>query len=90
MLLFEHVRPENPFLGWLADRVSPLTKPLMGPEMNRRTEESVGRSGFKVVAIRRDGIWREIVAYRGQGAAGQPAPVSNRRDSPWRASEQSM
>ena len=65
ILLLEHVRPENPFLGWLSDRISPLTRRLMGPELNRKTEENVIRSGLQVSAIRREGIWREIVASRG-------------------------
>lgn len=64
VLLLEHVRPENPLLGWLADRISPLTRRLMGPEMNRRTEENVITAGLKISAIRREGIWREIAAWR--------------------------
>ena len=65
VLLLEHVRPENRFLGWLSDRVSPLTRRLIGPELNRRTEENVMSAGLQVRAIRRAGIWREIVADRG-------------------------
>lgn len=64
VLLLEHVRPDNPVLGWLADAISPVTKWLIGPELNRRTEENVARSGLRVAAVRRKGIWREIVAHR--------------------------
>lgn len=31
-LALEHVRPHNPLLGWLADRLSPLTRRLIGPD----------------------------------------------------------
>ena len=65
VLLLEHVRPENPLFGWLADRISPLTRRLLGPEMNRRTEQNVMRAGLKISAITREGIWREIAACRG-------------------------
>ena len=50
VLLLEHVRPRNRLGGWLADRLSPLTRRLMGPEINRRTEQNI--------------IWREIEARR--------------------------
>ncbi len=46
--LLEHVRPSNPLLGRVFDWLSPLTRRLMGPEINRRTEanvESAGRHG---------------------------------------------
>ena len=68
VLMLEHVRPENPFLGWLADRISPLTQRLIGPEMNRKTEENVIESGLQVLAVKRQGIWREIEAIQGSRA----------------------
>jgi ubiquinone/menaquinone biosynthesis C-methylase UbiE len=64
VLLYEHVRPVNPVLGWLADRLSPLTRALMGPELNRPTERNVEAAGLRIVEVRRRGIWREIVATR--------------------------
>jgi ubiquinone/menaquinone biosynthesis C-methylase UbiE len=66
VLLLEHVRPEGRVMGWLADVVSPITRRLFGPEMNRRTEENVRRAGLDIVSLRRQGVWREIVARRGQ------------------------
>lgn len=63
-LLLEHVRPENPVMGRLADLISPLVKRLVGPELNRNTEETVARSGLRVLEVRRETIWREIVATR--------------------------
>jgi ubiquinone/menaquinone biosynthesis C-methylase UbiE len=62
VLLMEHVRPENPVLGKLFDLLTPLTRRLMGPEINRRTEENVRAAGMEIVSVRRDGIWREIEA----------------------------
>ena len=61
-LLLEHVRPANPVLGRLFDWLSPLTRRFLGPEINRRTEENVAAAGFDLAQVRRDGIWREIVA----------------------------
>ncbi|NIR41175.1 MAG: SAM-dependent methyltransferase, partial [Actinobacteria bacterium] len=49
-------------LGWLADRVAPLIARVMGPEINRRTEDNVAAAGLHIVEIRRWGIWREIHA----------------------------
>ncbi|HUG40868.1 MAG TPA: class I SAM-dependent methyltransferase [Longimicrobiales bacterium] len=75
--LLEHVRPRNPVLGKLFDWVSPLTRRLLGPEMNRRTESNVRAAGFEIADIRRDGIWREIVARAAplpsEGAVADPA-----------------
>jgi ubiquinone/menaquinone biosynthesis C-methylase UbiE len=62
VLLYEHVRPHGALTGALADLVSPMTRRLMGPEMNRRTEDNIAAAGLHVVEVRRRGIWREIVA----------------------------
>lgn len=64
VLLLEHVRPENPAMGRIADLVSPITRRLIGPELNRRTEETVMRSALRIVGLRREAVWREIVAFR--------------------------
>ncbi len=71
ILLLEHVRPQNPVLGVLADLVSPLTRRLFGPSLNRRTEENARAAGLDLVQVRRDGIWREIVARPGSGDNGR-------------------
>jgi ubiquinone/menaquinone biosynthesis C-methylase UbiE len=62
VLLYEHVRPQNPALGKLTDLVSPLTRRLFGPEFNRPTERNVEAAGLRIVEVRRRGIVREIVA----------------------------
>lgn len=68
--LLEHVRPRNPVLGRLFDWLTPLTRRLMGPEINRRTEANVEAAGLEIVDVRRDGIWREIVARPSAGPVG--------------------
>lgn len=62
ILLLEHVRPRNPVLGKMADALSPVTRRLIGPYVNRRTEENVEAAGLEIVEVRRAGVWREIVA----------------------------
>lgn len=62
VLLLEHVRPRNRFLGWLADRIAPLVARVAGPEINRRTEDNITAAGLDIVAIRRWGVWREMEA----------------------------
>jgi ubiquinone/menaquinone biosynthesis C-methylase UbiE len=62
VLLYEHVRPRNPVLGKLTDLVSPLTRRLFGPELNRPTERNVETAGLRITEVRRHGIWREIIA----------------------------
>lgn len=60
--LLEHVRPTNALLGWVADRLSPLVQRLVGPAINRRTEDNVRAAGLELVETRVAGVWREIVA----------------------------
>lgn len=62
VLLLEHVRPRNRLLGALADAVSPLTRRLCGPDVNRPTERNVETAGLEIVSVRREGVWRQIVA----------------------------
>jgi ubiquinone/menaquinone biosynthesis C-methylase UbiE len=62
ILLLEHVRPENPVLGRLFDLLTPITRRLMGPEINRRTVDNVQTAGLRVANVEADGVWREIDA----------------------------
>ena len=66
VLLYEHVRPRNRLLGKLTDLVSPLTRRLFGPELNRPTERNVETVGLHITEVRRHGIWREITATPGR------------------------
>lgn len=77
VLLVEHVRPRIETLGRIFDWVSPLTKRLIGPEINRRTEDNVASAGLVIIDIRRHGIWREIRAQPGSRPAGAAEDQGN-------------
>ena len=62
ILLLEHVRPRNSFLGRLADLSTVLTRRIFGFRVNRRTEENVAAAGLEIVEVTRNEIWREFVA----------------------------
>ena len=76
ILLLEHVRPRNRVLGWIADRLAPFVSRVMGPDINRRTEDNVAAAGLDVIEVRRWGVWREIVA-RPVSVAGEDAPAED-------------
>ncbi len=73
VLLIEHVRPRNRVLGWLADVLTPLTRRLLGPEINRRTEENVAAAGLEIVDIRRPG--RMARDHRSAGRIAHDVPA---------------
>jgi ubiquinone/menaquinone biosynthesis C-methylase UbiE len=62
ILLLEHVRPRNQFLGRLADLATVLTRRIFGFRANRRTEENVAAAGLEIVDVERSGVWRTIIA----------------------------
>lgn len=62
VLLLEHVRPTNRFLGFFADVVSGFTRRIFGFRTNRRTEANVAAAGLEVVEVIRNGVWRQIIA----------------------------
>ncbi len=47
MLMFEHVRPSNFYLGLVMDVMNPLVR-MMGPDINRRTADNVRAAGFQL------------------------------------------
>ncbi len=47
LLMFEHVRPGNPFLGAVADLMNPLAR-FFGPNINRQTADNVRKAGFQI------------------------------------------
>ena len=51
VILLEHVLSDNQFLAWWMNLVSPLVSGTMGPHINRRTVENVGRSGLVVEQV---------------------------------------
>ncbi len=62
ILLLEHVRPTNYFLGRLADLATVITRRLFGFRANRRTEDNVAAAGLDIIDVEHHGIWRTIVA----------------------------
>lgn len=65
VLLLEHVRPRHRVLGWFADMLTPLTRRLIGPALNRNTERTVALAGLDAFEVRREGVWREMVCRPG-------------------------
>lgn len=47
LLMFEHVRPSNFYLGFLMDLMNPVAR-LIGPDINRRTADNVRAAGFRL------------------------------------------
>lgn len=65
ILLLEHMRPANPWLGKLFDLFNPLVVRLFGFNIDRRTLENIERAGLKVETVRdfsQGGIVKLIVA----------------------------
>ena len=47
LLMFEHVRPSNLYLGLMMDFMNPVAS-MMGPDINRRTADNVRAAGFRI------------------------------------------
>ena len=60
--LLEAVRPRRAPFAALAAGVSPLTRRLLGADLTRDLEADLPLAGFEILRVRREGIWREIVA----------------------------
>jgi phosphatidylethanolamine/phosphatidyl-N-methylethanolamine N-methyltransferase len=66
VLLLEHMRSPNPFIGSLMDVLNPLIVRMMGANINRHTVENVQKAGLeldKVVDLQMGGIFKFIVAH---------------------------
>ncbi len=48
LLLLEHMRPGNPFLGVLFDLINPMVVRMMGANINRRTMDNIRKAGWKI------------------------------------------
>jgi ubiquinone/menaquinone biosynthesis C-methylase UbiE len=48
LLLMEHMRPGNPVLGFLFDRINPVVVRMMGANINRRTLDNIGSAGWQI------------------------------------------
>lgn len=82
VLLLEHVRPAGRVGGWVADLVSPVSRRLFGPSLNRRTEQNARAGRLELLEVRRSGIWREIVASPRQPVSETPTVPEARRPAP--------
>ncbi|MFQ5997399.1 MAG: class I SAM-dependent methyltransferase [Dehalococcoidales bacterium] len=51
VLLLEHVLSANRILAWLMNLANPIAVRTMGPNINRRTVENVGRSGLLIEQV---------------------------------------
>ena len=49
LLLLEHMRPVNPFLGLLFDILNPFVVRMMGANINRRTMENLRMAGWEIL-----------------------------------------
>jgi ubiquinone/menaquinone biosynthesis C-methylase UbiE len=47
LLMFEHVRASNPWLGAMMDLMNPLVRKF-GPDINRRTADNIRAAGFRI------------------------------------------
>jgi ubiquinone/menaquinone biosynthesis C-methylase UbiE len=48
LILLEHMRPGNRFLGVIFDFINPIIVRMMGANINRRTVNNIRRAGWKV------------------------------------------
>jgi ubiquinone/menaquinone biosynthesis C-methylase UbiE len=48
LLLLEHMRPGNPFLGIVFDILNPFVVRMVGANINRRTVESIKKAGWYI------------------------------------------
>ena len=47
LLMFEHVRPSNAYLGLMMDLMNPIVR-RFGPDINRRTADNIRAAGFEI------------------------------------------
>ena len=65
VLLLEHMRSQNKFLGFLMDILNPLVVRMMGANINRRTVENVRNAELEIEQVEdlgMNGIFKMIVA----------------------------
>ncbi len=61
ILMLEHVRSNNKIAGKLMDLINPLTRRIIGDNINRRTYENILKAGFSPRDIVVEDIWADIV-----------------------------
>jgi ubiquinone/menaquinone biosynthesis C-methylase UbiE len=48
LLLLEHMRPNNPALGFVFDALNPIVVRMMGANINRRTIDNIRQAGWQI------------------------------------------
>jgi ubiquinone/menaquinone biosynthesis C-methylase UbiE len=48
LYLMEHMRPDNPFLGFIFDVINPLVVRIVGANINRRTINNIREAGWRI------------------------------------------
>lgn len=61
LILLEHMRPENFFLGLLFDALNPLAVRMSGANINRRTMQNIEAAGWRIREEKR--LWSDIVRW---------------------------
>lgn len=51
IILLEHVRSDNPILGWLMDVLNPVSLHMIGSNINRRTVDNVKAAGISILNV---------------------------------------
>lgn len=71
VVLLEHMRAENDFLGRIMDLINPVIVRLWGANINRRTVENVSKAGLEIEKMERlssSGIVKLIIARPGRNS----------------------
>lgn len=69
ILLLEHVRIDRPVIGFIMDIMNPFFLHFIGPNINRRTVENVGKAGLRIEKIKHLGFMqmvKMIIAHPGK------------------------
>jgi ubiquinone/menaquinone biosynthesis C-methylase UbiE len=69
ILLLEHVRIDRPVIGFIMDIMNPFFLHFIGPNINRRTVENVGKAGLRIEKIEHLGFMqmvKMIIAHPGK------------------------
>lgn len=60
ILLLEHVRIDRPVIGVIMDIMNPFFRHFIGPNINRRTVENVGKAGLRIEKIEHLGFMQMV------------------------------
>ena len=60
ILLLEHVRIDRPVIGFIMDIMNPFFLHFIGPNINRRTIENVGKAGLRIEKIEHLGFMQMV------------------------------